>query len=52
MTWINILGIFLFIAPIIGVLVISVVENWQATLISIVIVAIMLFGLYLAGAFG
>lgn len=52
MSWINILGIILFVAPIIGVLIISAIENWQATLISILIVAIMIFGLYLAGAFG
>ena len=52
MTWINILGIFLFVGPIIAALIIAAIDNWQATLISIAIGAIMLFGLYLAGAFG
>lgn len=50
MTWVNILGIILFLTPIIAGLIFLAIDDWKSLVISLAIVGLMLFGLFLAGA--
>lgn len=50
MTWINILGVILFLTPIIAGLIFLAIDDWKPLVISLAVVGLMMFGLFLAGA--
>ena len=47
MTWLQILGLILMLMPLVGVVILAFIVDWQGTLFSLAMVGMMFLGAFL-----